>query len=59
MAFAALCLQVVLGIMTVIYAAPLHIAIVHQLVAVAVFTLILRARYLSAYPVVATIRGTK
>ena len=56
-AFAGLCLQVALGILTVLYGAQPHIAIVHQLMAVAVFVLILRARFLSAYPRATSIRG--
>lgn len=56
-AFAALVLQIVLGIMTVIYAAPLLIAIQHQLLAVVLWVLILRARFLSAYPITTSIRG--
>lgn len=56
-AFAGLLVQVVLGIVTVIYAAPVEIAIVHQLAAVVVWVLILRARFLAAYPVAASIRG--
>ncbi|SDC09991.1 heme A synthase [Ruegeria marina] len=56
-AFAALLLQVVLGVVTVLYAAPLHIAILHQLMAVVVFVLILRARFLCAYPVATSLRG--
>ncbi|MFV0513085.1 MAG: heme A synthase [Jhaorihella sp.] len=55
-AFAALLSQVVLGIVTVLYAAPWDIAITHQLVAVIVWVLILRARYLAAYPVAGSIR---
>lgn len=47
---AMLFLQMVLGIMTVIYAAPLHIAITHQLGAVILFALIIRARFEAAYP---------
>lgn len=58
-AFAALCLQIVLGIVTVLYGAPVEIAIVHQLMAVAVWVLILRARYLAAYPMAQSLRGTK
>ncbi len=54
---AALALQVVVGITTVLYAAPVHIALVHQALAVVLWVLILRARFLSAYPVAATIRG--
>ncbi|SLN38508.1 Heme A synthase [Falsiruegeria litorea R37] len=55
--FAALSLQVVLGITTVVYAAPWHIAIAHQLLAVILWALILRARFLSAYPVATSVRG--
>ncbi len=55
--FAVLLLQVVLGIMTVLYIAPWQLAIVHQLVAVLLWVLILRARFLSLYPRAASIRG--
>ncbi|MFY0310824.1 heme A synthase [Leisingera sp. D0M16] len=54
--FAALSVQVVLGIVTVVYAAPLHAAITHQLVAIGVWVLILRARFLSAYPIATSIK---
>ena len=47
---AMLMLQVVLGIVTVLHGAPLAIAIVHQLGAVALFALILRARFSALYP---------
>ncbi|MFT5797180.1 MAG: cytochrome c oxidase assembly protein subunit 15 [Candidatus Azotimanducaceae bacterium] len=57
-AFGVLCAQIVLGIVTVIYAAPVQIAIVHQLLAVLLWVLILRARFLSAYPITTSIRGT-
>ncbi|MBY6114396.1 COX15/CtaA family protein [Mameliella alba] len=56
--FAVLLLQVVLGIVTVVYAAPWHIAIVHQLGAVALWALILRARFAARYPAPQSIRGT-
>ena len=56
-AFGALVAQVVLGIVTVMTAAPWEIAIAHQILAVAIFVLILRARFLSAYPQVASVRG--
>lgn len=42
--------QVGLGILTVLYAAPWQVAIVHQLGAVALFVLILRARFAALYP---------
>lgn len=54
---AVLFLQVVLGIVTVLYSAPLSIAIVHQLTAVLTFVLILRARYLARYPLPQSLRG--
>ncbi len=42
--------QLVLGIFTVLYAAPLQLAILHQLTAVALWVAILRARFLAQYP---------
>ncbi|WP_027258874.1 MULTISPECIES: heme A synthase [Leisingera] len=54
--FAALSVQVLLGIITVVYAAPLHAAITHQLVAIGFWVLILRARFLSAYPIATSIK---
>jgi len=54
---AALVVQIVLGIITVLYAAPVHIALVHQAMAVVLWVLILRARFLSAYPIATSIRG--
>ena len=56
-AFAALALQVVIGILTVVYGAPWQIAIFHQFLAVVVWTLILRARFLTAYPIATSLRG--
>ncbi len=55
-AFAALLLQIVVGIVTVLYAAPVHIAIVHQAIAVVVWVLILRARFMSHYPIATSVR---
>ncbi len=55
--FAVLLLQVVIGIVTVIYSAPLHIAIIHQFGAVVLWVLILRARFLAAYPLTQSVRG--
>ena len=42
--------QLLLGIITVLYAAPWYFAILHQLGAVALWVAILRARFLSGYP---------
>lgn len=55
--FAVLCIQVALGIATVLSGAAVHIAIVHQIVAVLTWVLILRARFLSAYPIATSLRG--
>ena len=52
-----LLVQVVLGIVTALYSAPLHIAIVHQLGAVVLWVLILRARFLARYPLPQSVRG--
>lgn len=54
---AVLSLQIVIGITTVLYAAPVHIALVHQATAVILWVLILRARFLSAYPIATSLRG--
>jgi cytochrome c oxidase assembly protein subunit 15 len=53
-----LALQMVLGIMTVLYIAPWQLAIAHQFVAVVLWVLILRARFLSQYPRATSLRGT-
>ncbi|WP_339690961.1 heme A synthase [Celeribacter baekdonensis] len=47
---AVLFLQLVLGIVTVLNGAPLHLGIAHQIGAVALFVAISRARFLSFYP---------
>jgi cytochrome c oxidase assembly protein subunit 15 len=49
--------QMVIGIITVMSMAPLQLAILHQLGAVVLWTLILRARFLSRYPVALSVRG--
>ncbi|OYX41828.1 MAG: heme A synthase [Rhodobacterales bacterium 32-67-9] len=49
--------QVVLGIVTVLHAAPLALGLLHQLGAVVVWVLILRARHRAQYPVVQSIRS--
>ncbi|AZQ68083.1 heme A synthase [Silicimonas algicola] len=56
---AMLVLQMILGIMTVIWIAPLWLAILHQLGAVLAFVLILRARFLAQYPMVRSIRDSR
>ncbi len=48
--------QVTLGIFTALTAAQPHVAITHQIGAVFLWVLILRARHLSAYPVAGSIR---
>lgn len=49
-------LQVLIGIVTVLYSAPVQIAIVHQFVAVVLWVLILRGRFLARYPLVQSVR---
>ena len=56
--FAMLWVQMVLGIATVLYIAPWHIALTHQLGAVLLWVLILRARFGAGYPTQQSIRGT-
>ncbi|MGR3463924.1 heme A synthase [Limimaricola sp.] len=51
-----LLVQMGLGIVTAIYAAPWHAAITHQLGAVLLWVLILRARFLARYPYVQSLR---
>ena len=55
--FAVLLLQMLVGVMTVITAAPVQIAIVHQLIAVLLWAVILRARFLAGYPIASSIKG--
>ena len=57
-AFAVLLGQIVLGIVTVLYGAPWQIAIQHQLLAVVLWAVILRARFLSAYPITTSIKDS-
>lgn len=57
---AMLTLQLVLGIVTVLTAAALHPAITHQLGAILLWWLILRARFMAGYPLAGSIReGTQ
>ena len=54
--FAAVFLQMVLGVVTVMTFAHMHVAITHQIMAVVVVVLILRARFLSHYPIATSVR---
>jgi cytochrome c oxidase assembly protein subunit 15 len=51
-----LVVQVVLGIFAALTAAQVHVAIAHQVGAIVLWVLILRARYLAQYPVQGSIR---
>ena len=53
---AMLVAQMALGIATVLTVAHVHVAITHQIGAVVLWVLILRARYLAKYPVSGSIR---
>ena len=54
---AMMTLQVALGIVTVLYSAPVQIAIVHQVGAVVLWVLIIRGRFLAQYPLTQSVRG--
>lgn len=54
---AMLFIQMAIGVVTVMYSAPLELAILHQLGAILAWVLILRARFLAAYPIFQSIRG--
>ena len=53
---AMLLVQMVLGIVTALTAAHVHVAITHQIGAVILWVLILRARHFSQYPIAGSIR---
>ncbi len=55
---AMVAVQIGLGIMNVIHASPLPLALTHQLGAVALLTLIIRARHHARYPYETSVRGT-
>ncbi|MCC5974142.1 MAG: COX15/CtaA family protein [Rubellimicrobium sp.] len=55
----AMVLQVVIGIVTVLLMAPWHVAILHQFVAVILWALIMRARFLALYPLPQSVRGRR
>lgn len=51
--------QIGLGILNVVHAAPLGLALAHQLGAVVLFVLIIRARHNARYPYETSVRGTR
>ena len=55
-AMAMLVVQVALGIYTALTAAQLHVALTHQLGAVVLWILVIRARHMAQYPVQGSIR---
>ncbi len=56
MVMAMLLVQMTIGIATAVSAAAVHVAITHQIGAVVLWVLIIRARHLAAYPIVGSIR---
>ncbi|WP_339107398.1 heme A synthase [Thioclava sp. GXIMD4216] len=54
---AMLLCQVILGIVTVMHAAPMPLGLAHQFGAVILWVLIIRARFHARYPVVQSVRG--
>lgn len=57
MMLAMVLLQVILGISTVMLAAQMHVALTHQFGAILLWVIILRGRFLAAYPVKQSVRG--
>lgn len=57
MVLAMMTLQMLLGIVTVLYSAPWQVAIVHQFGAVVLWVLVLRGRFLARYPLPQSVRG--
>lgn len=55
----AMAAQIGLGILNVLHASPLPLALIHQLGAVVLFSLILRARHHARYPIETSVRGTR
>ena len=55
--FALMVVQMLIGIATVMYSAPVQIAIIHQFMAVLLWVAILRGRYLARYPLAQSVRG--
>ncbi|MFN4059761.1 MAG: heme A synthase [Paracoccus hibiscisoli] len=53
----AMAAQIGLGILNVIHASPLQLALAHQFGAVVLFAMILRARHHARYPIETSIRG--
>ncbi len=54
---AMMVVQMVIGVMTVLYSAPWQLAILHQFGAVLLYVAILRARFLAQYPRSQSVRG--
>jgi heme a synthase len=52
-----LLVQAGLGIVTALYAVPLHLGLTHQFGAVVLWVLVLRARHRARYPIVGSVRG--
>lgn len=54
---AMMLVQMLLGIVTVIYSAPWQVAILHQFGAVILWALVLRARFVAQFPIAQSVRG--
>ena len=55
----AMAAQIGLGILNVLHASPLPLALTHQLGALVMFALILRGRHHARYPIETSVRGTR
>ena len=57
MTLIAIFLQILLGIITVRYAAPWHLAIVHQFGAIVLVSIVLKSRFETMFPSLQSVRG--
>ncbi|MDO5705682.1 MAG: COX15/CtaA family protein, partial [Paracoccus sp. (in: a-proteobacteria)] len=55
---AMVAVQIGLGILNVLHASPLSLALIHQVGAMALFVLMIRARHHARYPFETSVRGT-
>ncbi|MGY8789196.1 MAG: COX15/CtaA family protein, partial [Pseudomonadales bacterium] len=57
MTLIAMFLQILLGVITVRYAAPWQLAIVHQFGAIVLVSIVLKSRFETMFPSIQSVRG--
>jgi len=57
MTLIAIFLQILLGVITVRYAAPWHLAIVHQFGAIVLVSIVIKSRFETMFPSFQSVRG--